>query len=243
METALRRVSEIMQSEVATLGASERLDLAQDVMNLGRVRHLPVLDGVKLVGIVSQRDLLAASLSRTLDFGAKDRRSFLRSIEVAEVMTRTPITLEPDATLRDAATLMLRHKIGCLPVVKPDRTLVGLVTEADLLRAAFLPPESQPDTAARGEEKEGDTVEWKEQISEEITDLRRIRDELAVKVHLAKADARESWQQLEHSFIRLEAKARQISQLAEEPLADIREAARLLIDEIREGYRRIRRAL
>jgi hypothetical protein len=86
-------------------------------------------------------------------------------------------------------------------------------------------------------------VEWKEQISEEITDLRRIRDELAVKVHLAKADARESWQQLEHSFIRLEAKARQISQLAEEPLADIREAARLLIDEIREGYRRIRRAL
>jgi CBS domain-containing protein len=127
-----------MQSEVATLTLHDRLDLADDVMRLGRVRHLPVVDGGKLVGIVSNRDLLAASLSRVLDFSAEDRRTFMRSIEVAEVMTRDPIAVERDATLREAAELMLRHQIGSLPVVQSDRTLIGLVTETDLVRAAWL---------------------------------------------------------------------------------------------------------
>jgi CBS domain-containing protein len=137
-DAAARRVSEVMQSEVATLTLHDRLDLADDVMRLGRVRHLPVVDGGKLVGIVSNRDLLAASLSRVLDFSAEDRRTFMRSIEVAEVMTRDPIAVERDATLREAAELMLRHQIGSLPVVQSDRTLIGLVTETDLVRAAWL---------------------------------------------------------------------------------------------------------
>jgi CBS domain-containing protein len=133
-ETAVER---IMQREFASVRSDERLDFVDDVMSLGRVRHMPVVDDGKLVGVVSQRDLLAASLSKVLDFDGKERRSFLRSIDVGEVMAGRPITVAPGATLADAAALLLRHRIGCLPVVGPGGRAVGLLTETDLLRAAY----------------------------------------------------------------------------------------------------------
>jgi len=241
LDAGARRVSEVMQAEVATLTLQDRLDLAHDVMRLGRVRHMPVLDGTKLVGIVSNRDLLAASLSRVLDFAATDRRTFLRSIEISEVMSHDLITAPPEATLREVAELMLRHRIGCIPVVKSDRTLIGLVTETDLLKAALLPERAQDGIANRTEE----TImsEWKAKTQREIDELRRLRDELKVRIHLAKADAKDRWEELEHRFRRLESKGHQIAQASEEPLRDVRDAAKRLIDEIREGYRRIRDAL
>jgi CBS domain-containing protein len=110
-------------------------------MRLGRVRHIPVLEGERVVGVVTQRDLLAASLSKALAFDPQQRRTFMRSVDVGEVMSREVVTVAPGASLGEAAALLLARRIGCLPVVKPDGTLVGLVTETDLLRAAFLPDE------------------------------------------------------------------------------------------------------
>ncbi|UCE85843.1 MAG: CBS domain-containing protein [Deltaproteobacteria bacterium] len=138
MDACERRVSEVMQSQMVTLKPDERLDLADDIMHLGRVRHMPVVEEGRLIGIVSNRDLLAASLTKFLNFDPKQRRAFLHSVEAGEAMTRDVITVEPSATLREAAQLMIRHKVGCLPVVKPDGILVGLVTETDLLRATLL---------------------------------------------------------------------------------------------------------
>ena len=85
--------------------------------------------------------------------------------------------------------------------------------------------------------------ESKERFQKELDELRRVRDELKLRIHLAKAEAKDGWDKLEHQFHRLETKARQISQASEEPLRDVRDAARLLINEIRDGYRRIREAL
>jgi CBS domain-containing protein len=130
-------VDAILQREFASVRSDEHLDLVEDVMTLGRVRHMPVVDDGKLVGVVTQRDLLAASLSRVLAIDAKERRSFLRGIDVREVMAGRPITVAPSATLSEAARLLLRHKIGCLPVVGPHDEAIGLVTETDLLRAAY----------------------------------------------------------------------------------------------------------
>jgi CBS domain-containing protein len=132
-----RQISEIMESEVVTLAATDRLDLADDVMRLGQVRHIPVLEDGRVVGIVTHRDLLAASLSKALAFDPQQRRTFMHSVDVGEVMVRDVVTIAPEATLAEAASLLLGRRIGCLPVVKPDGTLVGLVTETDLLRAAF----------------------------------------------------------------------------------------------------------
>jgi CBS domain-containing protein len=130
-------VEHIMQREFASVRSDERLDFVDDVMALGRVRHMPVVDDGKLVGVVTQRDLLAASLARVLDFDHQERRTFLRSIDVCEVMVRRPITVAPSAILAEAAALLLRHKIGCLPVVGSGGEALGLVTETDLLRAAY----------------------------------------------------------------------------------------------------------
>ena len=92
MDPRKRLVSEVMQAEVATLAPAERLDLVEDVMRLGRIRHMPVLDEGRVVGLVSNRDLLAASLTRSIEFEASSKRTFLRSVEVAEAMSRDLVT-------------------------------------------------------------------------------------------------------------------------------------------------------
>jgi CBS domain-containing protein len=137
MSTRWRPVSEVMQREVVTLRAEDHLDLADDLMRLGRVRHMPVLEGERLVGVVSSHDLLAASLTKVLDFEPQHRRTFMRSIEVREAMSRDPVSVGPDTALSEAARILIERKLGCLPVVKGD-ALVGLLTETDLLRAAYL---------------------------------------------------------------------------------------------------------
>ena len=125
-------VRDIMSVEVTTLGRNDTLLLAKDIMNLGRIRHFPVVEDDEVVGVVSQRDLYRASLGTVMQYGEKAQRAFLESVAVKEVMA-DPISISPDATVRDAARLMLEHKIGCLPVLEDSR-LVGIVTETDMLQ-------------------------------------------------------------------------------------------------------------
>lgn len=238
MDPRRRKVSEIMQTELATLAPDERLDLADDVMALGRVRHMPVLQDGRVVGLVSQRDLLAASLTKVLEFEPQQRRAFMRSVQVEEVMTRDVVSTSPETTLAEAARRMLERRIGCLPVVTEDGTLIGLVTEVDLLRAALLGGEEDQRTV------EGVRVsEFNDRIQAEMETLRRTRDELRVQVHLGAAEAKELWERVEKKWQEAESRARQVARAAEEPLQDVREAASQLLEEIREGYKKIRSAL
>jgi len=126
------RVRDIMQTKIVTVSVTERLSTVEDIMTLGRVRHMPVVHGGRLVGVLSQRDLLRASLSELGSFGNETRRAFLHVIEIAQVMSAPPITIDPDASIQLAARLMADHRIGCLPVVAGEE-LVGLVTETDVL--------------------------------------------------------------------------------------------------------------
>jgi CBS domain-containing protein len=226
-----------MRCEVATTTPKETLDLTQDIMSLGRVRHLPVLDGGRLVGILSHRDFLAASLTKALDFDPASRRSFLHSVQVGEVMTKDPVTVGPETTLSRAAAILVQRKIGCLPVVASDGTLLGLVTDTDLLQAAFL----DEDADAKGKEidvtKTNQLSDW---VEREVQDLRRLRDELKVRVHLGKAEARERWEKLERALHTLESKAKRTSRAAEEPLRKLEQDLRELAKDLREGYRQIR---
>jgi CBS domain-containing membrane protein len=127
------KVNDIMTREVKTLGRNDTLDIAQDVMALGRIRHLPVLDDGKVVGVVSQRDLFSAGLVAALGYGSRTQTTLLKTVSVKEVMSEPPITVSPEVRVTKAARLMMEKKIGCLPVVEGE-TLVGLVTETDLLR-------------------------------------------------------------------------------------------------------------
>ena len=130
-------VADVMVREVATLNRNDEVSLAGDVMRLGRIRHMPVLDEDtgELVGVVSQRDMFAGALARAFGYGEAAQRRVLKTIPVKEVMSAEPITASPGLPLQDAARLMLERKIGCLPVVE-DGKLVGILTESDFVALA-----------------------------------------------------------------------------------------------------------
>jgi len=90
------------------------------------------MDGKRLVGIVTDRDLRKAAPSSKSPLTTSAREEFMDELKVVEVMLRKLITASPSTTVREAAKVMIREKIGCLPVVE-GKTLVGIVTETDLL--------------------------------------------------------------------------------------------------------------
>jgi CBS domain-containing protein len=237
-----RDVEEVMQREVVSLAVGDRLDLADDIMRLGRIRHMPVLDGDRVVGIVSSRDLLAASLSRTLDFDSRQRRTFMRSVDVGEVMTRDVVTVATGTTLGEAAASMLRHRIGCLPVVDAEDRFIGLVTETDLIRVTLLSEDESESREIPVQEGKA-MANLRKAVDEELETLRRVRDELRVQVHLGKAEAREQWEKLEQRFEEAEARVKRLAREADEPAQELGRAVRLLMQELRDGYRRVRDAL
>lgn len=126
-------VRDIMKTQLVTLNADSKLGFANDIMYLGRIRHLPVVKGENIVGILTQRDLYRASLTSILA-NWKENKEFLDSIRVSEVMTKNVITISPDATVEEAAQIMIDKKVGGLPVVKDKNKLIGLITETDVLQ-------------------------------------------------------------------------------------------------------------
>ncbi len=127
------QVKDVMVRDVATLDIDDELSLANDIMKLGRIRHLPVVSGKKLVGILSERDLFRSSLVEALGHEPTKTREFMKAIRIQDIMVKKLITIGPEADIREAVQLMLDHKIGCVPVVAGGE-LQGLITETDILR-------------------------------------------------------------------------------------------------------------
>ncbi len=123
-------VRDSMTREVVTVGpettAAEALALCREK----GIRHLPVLEGGRLVGIISDRDLRLA----TPALGDPDRAGALGRIRVADEMAKEVVTARPEHPIEEAAMEMYERKIGCLPVVDGE-DLVGMVTSSDVLRA------------------------------------------------------------------------------------------------------------
>jgi len=129
-------VRDIMTRRVLCLLEEENLEHIAHGMKRFEFRHLPVIDEGKLVGIVSQRDLLEASVSALdPDFDLKDF-NLKHNIFVAEIMKSPVVSVRPDTPLLEAARLLLEHKVGCLPVTELDGTLVGIVTDFDFVGLA-----------------------------------------------------------------------------------------------------------
>lgn len=126
-------IRKILQPNVISVSADDTLWTVKEIMELGSVRHLPVVRSGELVGVVSQRDLLRASLSSIIGLGAGEQQVFLEGVKISEVMSSEVISVRLDTPLTEAARTMAERKIGCLPVVD-GRKLIGMVTETDLLR-------------------------------------------------------------------------------------------------------------
>jgi len=126
------KVRDVMVRDVATLNIEDELSLANDIIQLGRIRHLPVVEGKKLVGIISERDLFRSSLAQALGYGTRATRDLMKTIRIKDIMVTDLVTISPDEELTTAVRKMLEKKIGCLPVVQ-EGELIGLITETDVL--------------------------------------------------------------------------------------------------------------
>ena len=126
-------VRELMSTDLVTLTEDETLAHAQGCMARGRIRHLPVVRDGKLVGLLTHRDLLAASFSIFAEVDRGEQRRIFGTVPVVEAMHRDVVTVAPELPVREAARILIENKYGCLPVVGPAGELVGIVTEADFL--------------------------------------------------------------------------------------------------------------
>lgn len=129
------KVKDLMRTHVVTLHFTDTLSVAEDIMSMGRIRHLPVLDGInRVVGVVTQRDLYKASISSVLGFNPAKEHEWLGKVKVQDVMNKTVTMIGPEAGIVEAVDKMVAEKIGCLPVVDEQGKLMGLLTETDCLR-------------------------------------------------------------------------------------------------------------
>jgi len=146
------KVKELMQISVATVRSNETLTTVDDLMKTGWVRHLPVVDATdRVLGVITQRDVLKASMSSMASVDPVAHQRWLEQVHVRDVMTQKPITVEPETELSEAIEKLLLGKFGCLPVVERGK-LVGLITETDLLRhlqTLLKKKRAMPRTAAR----------------------------------------------------------------------------------------------
>lgn len=132
-------VREQMSAPPVTVAPSMNFSEALRLMRHRGFRRLPVVDGAgRLVGIVSERDLLYASPSSASSLTIWELNYLLSEMEVSSIMTRDVLTVEPETSIEDAARIMVKNKIGGLPVIDHDQRVVGIISETDIFTAFLL---------------------------------------------------------------------------------------------------------
>ena len=127
-------VKDLMTTAPHTLDQQATLDIARKFMKKHRVRHLPITgSNGELVGLLSLRDIVAASISALADVDETERDEMDALTPVAAVMSTNLIVTTPETGLRRAGEIMLSQKIGCLPVIDGNKIL-GIITEADFVQ-------------------------------------------------------------------------------------------------------------
>ena len=129
-------ISEIMTTELYTLKPDDSLEDARCLMAEKGIRHIPIVDSdEKLLGVVTQRDVLSAADSTLLsDPATTDNKESY--VALSEIMTSKILTVDKDVSLRGTAMQLQKHKIGCLPVVHKGK-LLGLVTDSDFVTVSI----------------------------------------------------------------------------------------------------------
>lgn len=125
-------VRQRMTSNPFTTTRSASVPEAREMMRSRGVRHLPVVDGRRVVGVISENDIDAALPSKATTLSVQEATYLVSRLTVDKVMSHPVLTISPDALLEEAAVVMRDRKIEMLPVVQGDR-LVGVITESDIL--------------------------------------------------------------------------------------------------------------
>jgi acetoin utilization protein AcuB len=157
------RIRDMMTKNPITVDSETLVIDAQKIMKENNVRRLPIVDKGKLVGIVTQHDLLMASPSPATSLSIHELNYLLSKMKVNEIMKKNPVTLTPDTPFEEALKIGQENKIGSFPVVENGK-LVGIATESDIVR--FL-------TLALGVKEEGSRITI-EGLGGKLSDLEKI---------------------------------------------------------------------
>lgn len=126
------KVVDVMTKDPLTIGPSETVGEAEELMAENGIRQLPVVKNSNLIGIITDRDVRSFLAGSSVS-PPNEREQALRT-QVSDLMTTNPLTLAPDDELQDAVELLVEQKIGGVPVVDAAEGLVGIVTYVDVLR-------------------------------------------------------------------------------------------------------------
>jgi acetoin utilization protein AcuB len=151
------RVRDYMTPEPQSLGVGQTLLDAVLMIRLAYLRHIPILEDGRLVGVLSDRDVHRLAPSLLIPHSSEEYNRVFADTPLEKVMTRNPITISPDAPLVEAVNLLFKERLGCLPVLDEGK-LVGIITVSDMLRALYdlvsltssSPPSSSPASSKQG---------------------------------------------------------------------------------------------
>jgi acetoin utilization protein AcuB len=129
-------VEDVMSRSLVTIAPEETLRTALELLLKNRIRHLPVVDGSTLVGIVTDRDVKRATPSVLSGIDRDEHERVLAETKVAQLMTRDPVTVTPKTKLKGAVELFIKRRVGALPVIDEGR-LVGILSDTDIVHVAF----------------------------------------------------------------------------------------------------------
>ena len=137
---------DLMTLNPATLPAQATLAEAWDLMRDLEIRHVPVVDGGALVGMLSDRDLTRVDIARALVAEGAAALGQDLAMPVVDVMSADVIFVEPETELSEVVDLLIESKVGALPVVRPDtRAVMGIVSYIDVLRVLQANLDEQPE--------------------------------------------------------------------------------------------------
>ncbi len=127
-------VEDWMTRNVVTITSDTTLPEAHRLMTEDQIRRLPVMKNGRLVGIVTRGDVRGAEASEATSLSIWELHYLISKIKVKEIMTSDPITISQEATIGEAAQVMLDNKVSGLPVADRGGKLVGIITESDIFR-------------------------------------------------------------------------------------------------------------
>ncbi len=127
-------VANRMTKNPITVGPDTKVDEAAALMKKHHFRRLPVVDNEKLVGFLSDKDIMQVAPSPATTLAKYEINSLLAKMRIADIMEKNVIAVDVAATIEEAALLMCNHKIGGMPVVSSVGAVVGVITETDIFK-------------------------------------------------------------------------------------------------------------
>ena len=133
---ALAEVRDYMTPDPQTLDVQSTLLDAALLLRRAELRHIPILENDRLVGVLTDRDVGRFAPSMLVPLSPQEYNRVFEETPVGKVMTRNPLSISPEAPLAEAVNLLYNQKLGCLPVLEQGR-LIGIITVSDMLRVLY----------------------------------------------------------------------------------------------------------